>query len=133
MKTTKLTKTKRRIAGHAVTLAEGVRYIATRDMGTLKTRTFTVTIQAAIGSPLAARSAVLPGLSRAAADAFLAAFNHGSSWLDGRIWVRAETCEVCENAAATCEEIVLGTTRALCADCRVGGIEQGTIAGVRGA
>jgi hypothetical protein len=124
---TKLKHTTRRIAGHAITLAEGVRYIATRNMGTLKTRTFTVTIQAAIGSPLAARSAVLPGLTRRDADAFLAAFNHGPSWLDGRIWMRAEVCEVCEEGESICEAEVLGTTRALCASCRAGGAEIGVL------
>jgi hypothetical protein len=98
-------------------------------MGTLKTRTFSVTIQAAVGSPLAARSAVLPGLTRRDADAFLAAFNHGPSWLDGRIWMRAEVCEVCEEGESICEAEVLGTTRALCASCRTGGVEQGILGG----
>ena len=127
MTTTKLTHTTRTIAGHEITLAEGVRYMATRPMASRRGQTFPVTIRPVMGAPLEAENVVLPALSYDAANEFLTEFNNGAMSFDGRVWASAAECEVCEETPATGEEVVLGTTRALCAGCREGGIENGAL------
>lgn len=77
-------KTKK-IAGHEITLAEGVRYGATRPMAPAANKPVTVSIHELpnrIGD-LAAAEITLP--NRKEADKFLRSFN-GRSSLDGRVW-----------------------------------------------
>lgn len=73
----------RTIEGHEITLEAGVRYVATRPMGT--------------GSPVSIRTEAelfagptatitIQGLTLDAADRFLAAFNDGRVSFAGRIW-----------------------------------------------
>jgi hypothetical protein len=76
----------RKIAGHEITLAEGVRYGATRPMAPAANKPVTVSIHELpnrIGD-LAALQITLP--NRKEADTFLRRFNNGRSSLDGRIW-----------------------------------------------
>lgn len=81
MKTKTLT-----IAGHSITLIEGVRYIASRPFASRGRKVYPVTIQAAIGSPLDAGSVTLDGLAYDDANRFLDAFNNGPTSFEGRIW-----------------------------------------------
>jgi hypothetical protein len=76
----------RKIAGHEITLAEGVRYGATRPMAPAANKPVTVSIHELpnrIGD-LAAFQITLP--NRKEADTFLRRFNNGRSSLDGRVW-----------------------------------------------
>jgi hypothetical protein len=75
----------RKIAGHEITLAAGVRYGATRPMAPAANKPVTVSIHELpnrIGD-LAAMMITLP--NRKQADKFLRGFN-GRSSLDGRVW-----------------------------------------------
>jgi hypothetical protein len=76
----------RKIAGIEITLAEGVRYGATRPMAPGENKPVTVSIHELpnrIGD-LAAFQITLP--NRKEADTFLRGFNNGRSSLDGRVW-----------------------------------------------
>lgn len=130
LSTTRLTPKTRTIAGRTVTLFEGVRYVASREMRCTfnrRQRVWPVTIQAMIGEPLEAESVIVGDLTCDEADRFLAAFNGGTTSFDGRLWGASELCEVCEEYDAEFEAVVLGTTTGLCAGCREGGIENGTL------
>ncbi len=77
-----MAKTTREIAGHELTLEEGVRYLATRPLDGAP-GPFDVSIHLHD-----TREVVLtvPGLLREQADALLRAFNNGRTSFEGRVW-----------------------------------------------
>lgn len=86
--TPKAIATTKTIAGHAITLVPGRRYLSGRDMGTRGRTEFTVEIKditegASIFSPVACE---ITGLSYKAANALLNAFNNGPTSFVGRVW-----------------------------------------------
>lgn len=80
-----LTKT---IAGHAITLAKGRRFLASRDMGTRGRTEYDVEIRDITdGASIFSRTAwEVTGLSYKAANALLAGFNNGPTSFSGRVW-----------------------------------------------
>lgn len=82
----KPTKKTRKIAGHRITLLEGVHYIATRPMGPPPNKPITVTIQPMEGAPLEAVEFQIAGLTYDEANRLLSAFNNGPMSFDGRVW-----------------------------------------------
>ena len=80
------TKKTKRIAGHSITLLDGVRYIATRPMGPPPGKPITVTIKPMVGAPPEAEEFQIAGLTYDEAKRLLGAFNNGPMSFDGRVW-----------------------------------------------
>jgi hypothetical protein len=72
------------IAGHRLTLVEGVCYRASRPFATRGRREYPVTIEPIDGAEVA--PVVISKLGYAAADALVCAFNNGVTSFDGRVW-----------------------------------------------
>lgn len=73
----------RKIAGRALTLTAGVRYLASRPFATRGRTVYPVTIEA-VGADAA--GVVVDGLTYDAANRLLGAFNNGPMSFDGRVW-----------------------------------------------
>ena len=82
----KPTKKTRKIAGHRITLLEGVHYIATRPMGPPPGQPITVTIKPMVGASPEAEDVRIAGLTYDEANSLLGAFNNGPMSFDGRVW-----------------------------------------------
>lgn len=80
------TKKKRMIAGHAITLIEGERYIATRPAAERGRKRFDVTISKWPLSLRARAIVTVRGLSYEEANRLVNAFNNGPTSFDGRVW-----------------------------------------------
>ena len=79
-------ETTRTIAGHAVRLYEGVRYMASRPWAEKGRKTYPITISEIAPRGIAHRPLVISSLTYDQANAFLAAFNNGAFGFEGRVW-----------------------------------------------
>lgn len=76
----------RTIAGHRITLTDGIRYIATRPMADRTQKVFPVIISKWPASVHPVAVVTIPGLSYEAANKLVNAFNNGATSFDGRVW-----------------------------------------------
>jgi len=79
-------KTTQTIAGHAITLTSGVRYVAGRPFATRGRKTFAVSIRDLEHGWSDGPVLTLPEMDYDEANAFLAAFNNGTTSFEGRVW-----------------------------------------------
>lgn len=76
----------RSVAGHRITLTEGVRYVATRPMADKGRKVFPVVISKWPMSLGPNATVTISGLSYEAANKLVNAFNNGDTSFDGRVW-----------------------------------------------
>ena len=81
-------KSTKTIAGRKITLTRGERYMAGRPFATRGRKTYPVTIYEITHgwAGFQARALTINGLTYDEANEFLAAFNHGPTSFDGRVW-----------------------------------------------
>ena len=77
-------KKTRTVAGHKITLTDGVRYVASRPAAERGRKVYPVTI--AINNITGRVAKKIPDLTYEQANALVNAFNNGPTSWDGRVW-----------------------------------------------